>query len=239
MNRSTFVKALVAVALSATAAQAQTSKLNIVGTVNLYQLVAGSGGNLVIDFVPPLGGGVGAVYTPPGTTGNTGVFAPLPTSFVGTNIDFVFGTGGGANPTPTCPGADSANCGGGVAFLTLGGYTFYATSFGPGNTGTPVTVAQVGNTVFALLSVDGYVTGPGLGGNAPFTGGYSAQIPGTIAGVINAIETNTGARGGIGDVSVSATFTVSSVPEPATMTLMATGFLALAGVGYARRRQGA
>jgi hypothetical protein len=224
--------AALGLSFAAQQVEAQTSKLNIVGTVNLYQLALGPGGNLIVDFVPPAGAGSGAVFTPPGVTGNTGVFAAIPAATAGVNVDFAFGSGG--VPAPTCPGTNSANCGGGVPFLTLGGYTFYATSFGPGNTGTPVTVAQVGNTVFALLSVDGFVTGPGLGGNATFTGGYSAQIPGTIAGVINTIETN---PAGIGDVSVSATFTVSAVPEPATVTLMATGLLTLVGMGYARRRQ--
>jgi hypothetical protein len=227
MIRSNVVKALLAVALSATAAQAQTSNLNIVGTVNLYQLVAGPGGNLVIDFVPPSNAGIGVVYTPPGTTGNTGVFAPLPTSLPGVNLDFVFGPGA-IPPTTTTP----------VAFLQMGGYTFTATNFGPGNyPNTPLTVIPVGNTVFALLSVQGYVNGPGLAPNTPFIGGYSAQVPGSLASVVSAIETNIGPNGGIGAVSVSATFTtVSAVPEPATVTLMATGFVALVGMGYARRR---
>jgi hypothetical protein len=225
--KSFLTKAALAVAgltLAASTAVAQ-DKLNIVGTVNLYQQVPGPGGNLIIDFVPPPGGGIGTVYTPPGVTGNTGVFAPLPPTFPGTNIDFVFGPGM-VPPTTTTP----------VVFLTMGGYTFTATGFGPGNyPGTPITVAPVGTTVFALLSVQGYVNGPGLAANTPFIGGYSAQVPGTLTSIVDAIENN---PNGIGNVSVSATFTtVSAVPEPATVTLMATGIVALVGMGYTRRRR--
>jgi hypothetical protein len=77
--------------------------------------------------------------------------------------------------------------------------------------------------------------GSGLTPNMPFTGGYSTQVPGTIESVIAQIENNPGLTGGIGNVSISATF--ATVPEPATVTLMATGLLTLLGVGYARRRQ--
>jgi hypothetical protein len=208
--------------LAAQTAQAQNDKLNIVGTVNLYQLVPGPGGNLIIDFIPPAGAGSGAVFTPPGVTGNTGVFAAIPPVTPGVNIDFVFGPGA-VPPTTTTP----------VPFLTMGGYTFTATSFGPGNVpGTPIMVTEAGGTVFATLSVNGFVNGPGLAPNMPFTGGYSTQVPGTIADIIAQIEND---PAGIGNVSISATF--ATVPEPATVTLMATGLLTLLGVGYARRRQ--
>ncbi len=40
-----------------------------------------------------------------------------------------------------------------------------------------------------------------------------------------------------GTRGINAIGTVSAVPEPATVTLMATGLLTLVGVGYARRRQ--
>ena len=226
MRVKDLARAAVAVVFTATAAQAQY-KLNIVGTVNLYQVSPGAAGNLVIDFVPVVAGGSGTVFTPPGTTGNTGVFAPLPTSLPGTNIDFVFGTNI-APPTTTTP----------VNFLTMGGYTFTATSFGPGNIpGTPITALQIGGTVYTVLSVEGYVNGPGLAANTPFSGGYSAQIPGQLNSVINTIQTNIGPNGGIGNVSVSATFTtMNAVPEPATVTLMATGVFALAGFAGLRRR---
>lgn len=205
---------------------AAQSKLNIVGTVNLYQLVAGPAGNLNVDFVPPPGppNGVITVGGSP-TSGNTGVFAALPTGLPGTNIDFVFGTSPGTTTTP-------------VNFLTVGGYTFTATSFGPGTIpGTPIATAQAGNTLFAFLTVNGYVNGPGLGANTPFSGGYSAQFPGQdLTSVINTIQNNPGPTGGIGNVSVSATF-VTATPEPATVGLMVTGLLCLVGVARVRRTQ--
>lgn len=225
---------LVFSAATAQNASAQSSKLNIVGTVNLYQLISGPGGNLVIDFVPPQGGGLGTISTVFPTTGNTGAFTSVPPATLGTNIDFVFG------PNATPPATTTP-----VTFLSIGGYQFTALSFGPGNVGgTPVNVTQVGNTVFATLNVSGSVTGPGFTTGAKlFTGAYSTQFPGqTISSVVNQIQNNpcttpTTPRCGIGNVSVSATFITSAVPEPATVALMGTGLLAMFGAVRRRRSE--
>jgi hypothetical protein len=210
--------------VSATVVHAQTNQLNVAGSVNLYQTTLGPTGNLIVDFVP-IGGGTGQVQTCCFPADQTGVFAPLGVGTVGTQKDLVLGPTTGT-PAPTALPITS--------FLVIGGFTFNATSFGTGNVpGTPVTLTYDGIQTTASLSVRGTVTGPGLAAGSTFIGGYSTQFPGlTPDQLIAAIE------GGavFNNKSVSGTFTVSSVPEPATLALMGAGLAALVGCGMVRRR---
>ena len=210
----------IAVALVAGVAQPAVAqdKLNIVGTVDIFQAPAGPIGNVVIDFLPPAGGGTGTVnaFGP-----QTGVFAIIPPLLPGTNIDFVFGPLPGTTTPP-------------VPILTIGGFTFTATGFGPGNVpGQPFSLTSSGGTVFATLNVVGTVTGPGIVGTQFFIGGYSTQFPNTtIADLIADIEAGT-----VIPSSISASFeTVSAIPEPSTYALMATGLVGLLGAARLRRR---
>jgi hypothetical protein len=151
------------------------------------------------------------------------VFAGIAGGTPGTQTDLVFNFGVGAPPAATVPP---------FTLLTLGGFTFTVNSFAVGNTGTPVNLTQVGNAVFATITANGTVTGPGLTGPTAFAGAYSTQFPGTTVAALTQLIDNGGT---IQDKSFSATFTISAIPEPATVTLMGAGLVALLGVGYRRR----
>ena len=83
----------VTLGVSATTASAQTSQLNIFGSARVFQQLPGAANNLIVDFLPPSGGGNGAVFTTITPGDQTGVFAFLAPLTAGVNTDFVFGTG--------------------------------------------------------------------------------------------------------------------------------------------------
>jgi len=226
MRGKFFRGAAVAVTLvvSATTASAQTSQLNIFGSARVFQQLPGAANNLIVDFLPPTLGGNGSVFTTINPADQTGVFSFLAPLTMGLNTDFVFGTGPTPPPT-TLP----------TTILTIGGFTFTGTTFGSGNVpGTPVilTYDPTANTTSATVNVLGTVTGPGLVGGK-FTGSYTTQFPGIDPVTLQAqIESGT-----VLSKSISATFIVSSVPEPATVALMGTGLIALFGAVRRRRTE--
>jgi hypothetical protein len=207
--------------MSATAATAQQSQLNIGGSADFYQVAPGAANNLVIDFLPA-GGLAGTVRTTQFPEDQTGIFAGIAPNTMGVQTDLVFGTAGSPTPTNTP-----------FTLLVLGGYTFTATAFGTGNVpGTPVSLDFLNNVTVASLQVFGTVTGNGF--NGTFIGGYDTRFPGlTPAQVTSQIESNQ-----VLSKSIAATFVVtptSTVPEPSTYVLLATGIGALGMVARRRR----
>jgi hypothetical protein len=206
----------VALTVAFGARSADAAQIKISATVNWTQAASG---NWSWDFIPVAGGnGVVQACCAPGDL--TGVFSVLPLFLAGVNADLVFGTG--AIPTPTALP---------VQLVTIGGFTFTATSFGAGNTGTPITLTQ-GNPTTAAFHVNGFVTGPGINGQTNFTADYVMGLGTlTIVQVQNLLAAASPIQAG-----VTGTFTTDEatpVPEPAT------GLLMLAGVGVAavRRRR--
>jgi hypothetical protein len=200
--------------VSTTTADAQPSRLNIVGSVNVAEV--GGGPNILLDFLNP----VVAIPTV------DGVFLPEIVPFVttGTMNDVEVSAAGCAN----CPVSP---------LLTIGGYVFTLTSTplapaGPFNFGS-VALAATATGTTASMAARGTVTGGDFGANVvPFEALFTAQFVGDSPfDVFNDIDT-----GGTRNVSFSAEFVVGVIPEPSTYALMATGLLGLVGAAAARRR---
>jgi hypothetical protein len=217
--RGTVAAAVAAASIAAAGRPvgAQSGQLDFTGTVDLFQPVPGPGQNLVVDFLPPPGMGTGTVHL---TGGGSGVFALLAPFTPGSHVDLVFGPAGA--PAPTAVPS---------TILTLGGYAFTVTGFAPGTfVGTPLTLQQVAGSTMASMGLVGTVTGPGLAGASPFSGGYSMAFPGvTIAQLAQTLEAGLTVRS-----TIQGTF-VTAIPEPSTYALMATGLIGLTGAGWRRR----
>ena len=96
--------------------------------------------------------------------------------------------------------------------------------------GSPFTLSNTAQGVNMLFSVGGFFQFPGEV-DSYATGSYTAALSGaSIASVLQVL----GAGGSI-NPSYSADFTITTVPEPGTTTLMAAGFGLMAA--YARRKR--
>jgi len=208
---------LIASATVAPTASAQF-RLNLVGSANVGNQPGSGGANLLIDFLNP-------VLAVPQTT------LPGVTEFVttGTINDVVVSSTSCVN----CPV---------IPFIQIGGYTFSLTSTPaapPGGvTFGPIQLIPTTTGTTATLTAVGTVTGGAFGtSTANFSGLFSAQFAGeTPADVFNSINTGNATRF-VGFSAELTTTPIGTVPEPATVALMATGLLALGGVVRVRRSQ--
>lgn len=231
MTRSFFMKATAVatlsiggIAMAASSAAAQ-QELNFVGSARVLNQPGSGGANLLIDFTPPTNnnGGIGAIRSVD--------FTDLPGALAGTNgsiTDLVASSTTFLN-LPVDP------------FVQIGGYTFTLNATTPGTTFGPITLTSQarpggGFNTIASFAVGGTVTGGSFGATTRnYTGSFSAQFnntdPVTLFNQINS--------GGTRRVSFSADFTIeplTTIPEPSTYALMASG-VAMLGAFARRRRQ--
>jgi hypothetical protein len=213
-----FVMAAAGIVMSATTAMAQNTILNFEGSANVRDETAGGGGSfLLIDF---LTGSVPGFGTP-----GTATVVPQ-TDLVGVST----GTVGSINDLRA---SSTTFTGIPQTLLTVGGFTFTLTGTDAGNAFGPVSLFQAGPNVFATFNVLGTVTGP-ASFNGNFSGAFSTQFLNTTAAAVFASID----AGGTQNASYSATFALtpsSTVPEPSTYVLLATGIGALGMVARRRR----
>lgn len=212
---------------SASAADAQTSRLNFTGSANLADAPESGGSLLFIDFL------TGAVVGPPAGTVTaeesiTGEFSgDISEGDEGVIQDLTVGMTG-------VVGTPISN------FLTFGSYTFTLTGAedadGDLNFG-PLGLTEAGGNTIGFFSVFGTVSGGSFGTSSRafsglFTANFADQTP---EDVFNRINT-----GGDQPVSFSAEFVVADatvIPEPSTYLLFATGLVTLGGMARFRARK--
>ena len=211
-------KTILSIGLVVAAAPMQAAILN--GTLNFAGDVRVTATS--IDFLP-LGGGTGNIIN---TNTQSGSFTAVTSNSSATILDL--------NNPPYPVGA--VNIPGFLSgFTTFPGLNFTVRQILPGGlAGTPFTLSQtpVGATV--TFGVTGTVTDGSASPNSTFIGQFTSNFPGqTTSQILAAIA---GAPGFVQN-SFAATFIVSSVPEPGTTALLASGGLLLIAGGVFRRKQ--
>jgi hypothetical protein len=226
MRTKNFARAAAAVlafgAMAAQPAAAQTvSHYNFVGSVNILNFPGDPTGNtLLLDFFPT-GTGVGTVFSQPTVDG---VFTPIGDFLTPGVIRDLLVTSSNVVGTPSVPGLPVN------PFLTTAGFTFTLDNAPAGTTFGPISLVGGPTGTTAFFGVNGHFFGPSSG---TYTGLFTSNFAGlTPTQVFNQVNSGPG----FFNKSFSAEFvSVSSVPEPATFALMATGLVTL--VGFARRRR--
>jgi hypothetical protein len=230
-----FAMAVAGVVMTATTASAQI--LNFGGSAVFRDQPGSGGANLFIDFLqavapstePTQANTTGGIVSAVPTTTLPGVVTS-PVATTGQIQDLIVGAGGvlGASTGAgvSAGGLPIAN------FLTIAGYTFSLTSSSTGGTFGGITLTPNAFGTSATFGVTGTVTGGALAAGTTYNGVFSAQfVNQTPEQVFNTI-----ASGGQQAASFSATFAAqSTVPEPSTYMLLATGIGALGLVARRRR----
>lgn len=195
------------------------------------------------------GGGVtvsatSIVWSPVGTVAGTGCI----NTGIGTNLTY---SGGSLLPGAT-GNIQNLTAGGGVvdSFMTFQGTTldFVLTGLGPGSADTNCALSAINpvcsvapGSPFILTFISANVTEIGLGANGTVTdGGVTSTWFGSFTTQLNLSGTsiqNTELNGGSISSTQSAQFTVSTVPEPGTVSMFLLGSLALLGFSRLRIRK--
>ena len=227
------VATLSAAVVATASAQGYANTLQVAGQAQITSAGAGSGQPLFIDFLS------GVPF--PGTPGNgvpgnvisgatTGAFKSIANGTNGVIQDIEIG--GGGSPTTTNPMGNEAS------FMKIGGYTFTLDNAPNGSTFGPITLTDQAGGAIGSFAIFGMVSGPGFSSPISYEGAFSTQFVGeTAQQVFNQIN-----NGGTPIVSFSANFGApvnqpSTVPEPSTYALLATGIAALGVVARRRRTE--
>lgn len=233
MTRSFITKAAMAATVATVvfapgASQAQNTIFSFNGAADVVDPNGAAnplGGTLLIDFltgqsVP--GFGVPGTIVATSQTDLTGVVEGVT---AGTIADLTVNNTGFAG-LPVSP------------FVQIGSYTFTLTGQDdtPNSTFGPIVVTPFGSRGSqATFAVNGTVTGAGLNPNSTFTGIFTAQFASrNPSQLIAAVDAGTPVR-----TSFSAQFAIvngTTIPEPSTYALMASG-VAMLGAFARRRRQ--